>query len=485
MLFNSLGFIMFFLPIVFIGYFLINKTGKYNIAIIWLVIASLFFYSYWNPKYFLLIFLSMVFNYVSGRLINNATKQGTKKILLFGGITGNVLLLGYFKYADFFISNINVIFSTDISLLHLVLPLAISFFTFQQIAYLVDTYRGETKQYNIFTYSLFVTFFPQLIAGPIVHHKEMMPQFATDDNKKIRLDNVSKGVFIFFIGLAKKVAIADTFALWVNDGYANYMNLTSAEAWITSLSYTMQLYFDFSGYVDMAIGIALLFNIKLPINFFSPYKSRNIQDFWRTWHMTLNRFLTQYIYIPLGGSRKGVFRNYLNIFIIFFISGFWHGAGWTFVIWGVLHGVASMISKAWGKVNFKLPFVVSWFITFMFVNAAWVYFRSETVGQAHVILNKMLHLNINNVLNILSAPLQFEIANSYSFVWFTLASPKFVLLFLAIFLAVAFFAKNSIQLLENFKPNLRNIALIQVSLLFVLSVIFFLHKNSEFLYFNF
>ena len=286
----------------------------------------------------------MLFNFLIGTAINKMT---VKKPLLIIGIIGNVAVLGYYKYVDFILSTVNTVAHTNFTLLHIMLPLAISFFTFQQIAYLVDTYKGETAHYNFISYALFVTFFPQLIAGPIVHHKEMMPQFEDTTNKKINYENIAKGLFIFCIGLTKKVAIADTFAVWANDGFANYTLLSNAEVWFTSLAYSMQLYFDFSGYCDMAIGIALLFNIKLPVNFFSPYKALSVQQFWRQWHMTLGRFLTQYIYIPLGGSRKGSLRTYVNVFAIFFISGLWHGAGWTFIIWGTAHGLAVITNRLW------------------------------------------------------------------------------------------------------------------------------------------
>ena len=241
----------------------------------------------------------------------------------------------------------------------MLLPLAISFFTFQQIAFLVDSYRNETKKYSFFTYALFITFFPQLIAGPIVNHQELIPQLEDKKNYFLNPENIAKGIFIFSVGLAKKVGLADTLAIWANDGYANVETLSFLEAWITSLSYTLQLYFDFSGYSDMAIGLALIFNIKLPVNFYSPYKTRNIQEFWKSWHMTLNRFLTHYLYFPLGGSRKGSVRTYINIFIIFLVSGVWHGVVATFIIWGVLHGLASITVRFWGKLNIKLPYLVA------------------------------------------------------------------------------------------------------------------------------
>jgi alginate O-acetyltransferase complex protein AlgI len=480
-----------FFPIVWIVYFLLVRRKSNHIAIAWLVVASLFFYSWWNPKYLLLILGSMFFNYIIRKVMLQRNSNKWRKSFLALGITGNVALLGYYKYADFFISNLNQALQWNLSLLQLMLPLAISFFTFQQIAYLVDSYRNETEEYNFLSYALFVTFFPQLIAGPIVHHKEMMPQFESDEKKKIIWENISKGLFIFIVGLTKKVAIADTLAIWANDGFQNYLHLNTAEAWIASLAYTLQLYFDFSGYCDMAIGIALLFNIKLPINFNSPYKARNIQDFWRRWHITLSRFLTQYIYIPLGGNRKGETRTYINIFIIFAISGFWHGAGWTFIIWGIMHGVASIIVRAWGKVKWQLPFLVSWFITFQFVNAAWVYFRATSVEQANVILQKMFMIDVTSFKNLFSHPLPFASAKNFNYELFSmdnpiaLDNPKIVVVFILTFLLISFIGKNSIERLETFVPNTRVIFWAQGAILFVLATTFFLQKNSEFLYFNF
>ena len=315
----------------------------------------------------------MCFNYAIGSILTKANKEeyyklSSKQILIFG-IFCNIALLGYFKYSDFFIDNINYFTSSNIPTLHLALPLAISFFTFQQISYLVDSYNKEIKQkqHNFLNYSLFVTFFPQLIAGLIVHHKEMMPQFANIKNKVKNYKNIAMGLFIFSMGLFKKVVIADTFAIWANAGFDVASTLNLFEAWATSLSYTFELYFDFSGYTDMAIGIALLFNIKLPINFNSPYKALNIQDFWRRWHITLSRFLRDYVYIPLGGNKKSEVRVYANLMATFLIGGIWHGAGWGFVFWGFLHGMALIMHRAWSKLGFKLYAWVSWLITFNFI----------------------------------------------------------------------------------------------------------------------
>ena len=467
MLFNSYEFIFLFLPITFFIYFYLNYKRLTEASKGFLVFSSLFFYSWWNVAYLPIILSSMLFNYIIGTSLGKIDKDKpkvSKKALLVFGIVANIALLAYFKYMDFFIENINFFTDSNIPLLHLALPLAISFFTFQQIAYLVDSYRGETREYDFLNYALFVTFFPQLIAGPIVHHKEMMPQFNKKRNKFKNYENIQKGLFIFSIGLFKKVVIADTFAVWATKGFDVSTTLNFTEAWITSLSYTFQLYFDFSGYTDMAIGAALLFNIKLPINFNSPYKSLSIQDFWRRWHITLSRFLKDYIYIPLGGNRKGEFRTYTNLMTTFLIGGIWHGAGWTFIFWGFLHGIALVIHRIWNKLGFKLWTWVAWFVTFNFVNIAWVFFRAKSWDDALKVLHAMFDFNMTDSFNI--------IALSY----------------VIVFLFVIFF-KNSNEIIKtNFSKNM---ILFLSSFLFVLSLLQLTNimiqkdKVSEFLYFNF
>lgn len=395
MLFNSFIFIFAFLPITFVIYFYLNKKRLTEASKAFLVFASLFFYSWWNIAYLPIILVSMLINYVFGVSLSKKSEHQRvdKKILLTFGIIANVALLGYFKYADFFIENINFVVNGHIPLLQLTLPLAISFFTFQQIAYLVDSYRGETEEYDFLNYANFVTFFPQLIAGPIVHHSEMMPQFAKNKNKVKNYNNIALGLFIFSIGLFKKAVIADSFAVWATAGFDTATSLNIFEAWTTSLSYTFQLYFDFSGYTDMAIGAALLFNIKLPINFNSPYKATSIQDFWRRWHITLSRFLRDYVYIPLGGNRNGEFRTYNNLLATFIIGGIWHGAGWTFVFWGLLHGLALVIQRVWKQFGLKMNTFFAWFITFNFVNIAWVFFRAKEWEDAVKVLSSMFNFH--------------------------------------------------------------------------------------------
>ena len=429
----------------------------------------------------------MLFNYVVGVSLSKDSEHTkvNKKTLLTVGIIANVALLGYFKYADFLIENVNFVAGSNIPLLHLALPLAISFFTFQQIAYLVDSYRQETKEYDFLNYAVFVTFFPQLIAGPIVHHKEMMPQFANIRSKIINYKNISMGLFIFSIGLFKKTVIADTFAIWATTGFDNATTLNLLEAWATSLSYTFQLYFDFSGYTDMAIGLALLFNIKLPINFNSPYKATNIQDFWRRWHITLSRFLKDYIYIPLGGNRKGNFRTYNNLMATFILGGIWHGAGWTFVFWGFLHGLALVIHRAWNSLGFKLWSWLAWLITFNFINTAWVFFRAKEWDDAMKVFSSMYSLDNIVLPSQLHSKLAFLESYNVRFADFVAnirggKDDTFLWLFLGFLMILIF--KNSVQKMESFKPTKINFTF---SFILIFFAILYISKNSEFLYFNF
>ncbi|PHS36988.1 MAG: membrane-bound O-acyltransferase family protein [Sulfurovum sp.] len=488
MLFNSYEFIFALLPISFFVYFYLNSKRLTEAGKAFLVFSSLFFYSWWNVAYLPIILISMLFNYVVGVSLSKYQEHTkvSKKTLLTFGIIANLALLGYFKYTDFMIDNLNYwIFAEDVPNMNLALPLAISFFTFQQIAYLVDSYRGETREYNFLNYANFVAFFPQLIAGPIVHHKEMMPQFSNIRNKVINYKNISAGLFIFSIGLFKKVIIADTFSVWATVGFDTAETLNFLEAWVTSLSYTFQLYYDFSGYTDMAIGAALLFNIKLPINFYSPYKAKSIQDFWRRWHITLSRFLKDYIYIPLGGNRKNDLRTYNNLMITFILGGIWHGAGWTFVFWGFLHGTALVIQRVWEKLGFRMNGILAWFVTFNFVNIAWVFFRAKEWDDAIKVINGMFSFDtivfpgqLQNKLAFLSPyGIKFDmnwLPNTTIDMW------TFLWLFIGFNLILAF--KNSTQQLESFKLNYKTVLLSGMA--FVIGVLS-LNKVSEFLYFNF
>lgn len=389
MLFNSFEFIFVFLPVVLLAYFGLNRLNLHQWAKGVLVLASLYFYAFFNTSYLPIIVSSILVNY--GVAVEmRKWDEVTKKVLFGIGLLFNLGMLGYFKYTDFMIENVNALFNTNYTLKNILLPLGISFFTFQQLAFVVDTYKNKGRLPKFLDYCNFVTFFPQLIAGPIVLPEEMLPQFEDKANRNPRAKNLFDGIFIFSVGLAKKVIIADSIAVFANAGYnLDLPHYTMAEAWLISLSYTFQLYFDFSGYCDMAIGIGKMFNINLPLNFNAPYRATNFQDFWRRWHITLNRFLTQYVYIPLGGSRRKEVRVYFNIGIVFLISGIWHGAGWTFVVWGICHGIGVMIHRIWKKKGHSMPSWLGMFITFFFINILWVLFRADNMHEAWVIISSM------------------------------------------------------------------------------------------------
>ncbi|PLX92979.1 MAG: membrane-bound O-acyltransferase family protein [Desulfuromonas sp.] len=464
MLFNSPVFIFIFLPLVLIGYFTLNRYHLLLAGKSWLVLASLFFYSYWNPVYLPLILASMLVNYALGTTMGKQSEQAprySRRFILIGGVVTNLGLLGYYKYADFFLDNLAGVTGADFEPLNLALPLAISFFTFQQVAYLVDSYQGETREYDFLNYCLFVTFFPQLIAGPIVHHGEMMPQFERLRTKLLSYKNLSAGLFIFILGLFKKVVIADTFAQWASIGFDHTDEVTFLGAWVVSLSYALQLYFDFSGYTDMAVGAARMFNIKLPLNFNSPYKALSIQDFWRRWHMTLSRWLRDYLYIALGGNRRGAFMTYINLFLTFLLGGLWHGAGWTFVIWGAMHGFGTTLHKLWQTTGIKLPRWSAWLVTFLFVNFAWVFFRAKSFSDADKILSGMLSFQG------VALP---EGIKSNAVTWVVVG------------MLLTVFAPNSMELARRFKPTW---AVTIFTLILALAAIFNLEQVSEFLYFQF
>lgn len=501
MLFNSPVYIFIFLPVVVLVYYWLNRHRLVTAAKSWLVLASLFFYGYWDYRYLMLIIGSVLVNYSLGTAISRAATPikgdhhppPTTKATLVVGILFNLGLLAYFKYADFFLENFNLAFDTSAPMLNLVLPLAISFFTFQQIAYLVDSYQGQTREYDFLNYCLFVTFFPQLIAGPIVHHKEMMPQFENPRNLLLRMNHIAQGVFIFCLGLFKKIFIADSFAVWADQGFNNPETLDFFTAWGTSLSYTFQLYYDFSGYSDMAIGAALLFNIRLPINFNSPYKALNIQDFWRRWHMTLSRWLRDYLYIPLGGNRKGPSRTYVNLFLTFLLGGLWHGAGWTFVLWGALHGIALMAHRLWNRMGLRMPAFPAWLLTFMFANVAWVFFRAESVSGAMAILEGMAGMHglevsaqIENAWGKLSS---YDIEH---LITTTMLLPIDAFWYILVFAIIAFCLPNSLQI-SGYMPYTGRLAFKRgiIAAMFVAYALFYSlvagiqNAPSVFLYFNF
>ncbi len=561
MIFSSITFIFAFLPVVWVVFHLLKRaqfTAHYTFAKVFLICASLFFYAYWKLSYLPILLSSIIVNYCLAHCVLKASSIKmplSPKFYFIIGVIFNLCLLGFFKYTDFFLENFNTFtklahLDFDIPLPHILLPLALSFVTFQQIAFLYDCYKytkgelNENLNMNFIDYALFISFFPQLIAGPIVHHREMMPQFAKMDNSSptkslqetqgiaphfssqttnssqdIQIVNSSllalktdileqksnvqksthttyeflaKGLFIFAIGLFKKTFIADSFAKWANAGFSvvekgEYLNI--AESWATSLSYTFQLYFDFSGYCDMAIGLGLMFGIVLPLNFNSPYKSLNISEFWRRWHITLGRFLTECVYIPLGGSKVSKILNLRNIFIVFFLSGIWHGAGWGFVIWGTLHALAMMVHRCYmwfhqslDKASAFAQFmqtksykVLCWLLTFNFVSLTWIFFRAE---------------NLNGAVNLLKG--------MFGVVWVNLPEEAYkiirlldridgrdnTVLFIVLGFVVCLAFKNSFEKLQTFTPSWK-LSLFVAILLCCAFCSLLGFSYSPFIYFNF
>lgn len=377
MVFSSLEFILFFLPSTLLCYYLFLHLDKKRYALLFILLASLFYYAYWKIENTLIIISSIIVNYTLGNVLSVAKRF--RKILFLISISINIILLFYFKYTIFALETIESITHITFTLPEIILPIGISFFTFQQIAYLSDIYtrKHDPTGEGLLNYSLFICFFPQLVAGPIVHHSEMMPQFASAQARVVNWESIYKGLLIFSIGLAKKVLVADNLSPLVGYAFDKAGSLTFCEATYSALCYTLQLYFDFSGYCDMATGCGLMFNIRLPWNFNSPYKATTIQEFWRRWHMTLSRWLRDYLYIPLGGNRGGTGRTLVNLVLTFLLGGLWHGAAWTFVIWGAMHGLALVVHRLWSQSGKQLARPLSWLLTFSFINLAWIVFRAK------------------------------------------------------------------------------------------------------------
>ena len=395
MLFHSLIYLLLFLPSIFIIYFLLRKFSN-NDGKILLIFSGLIFYGWWNIKFTPLIIFSVLFNYFLSKKIAITEEKNKKKIILLSGIFCNVIYLGIFKYTDFVIENLNYFFELNIETFNLPFPLAMSFFTFQTIAFLIDCYDGEIKNHSLKEYSLFIIFFPQLIAGPIVKFNNMMPQFNSNQNKSINLNNILLGLIIILIGLFKKVIIADNLSINVDSGFENYTQINFIESWITSISYTFQLYFDFSGYIDMATGSALLFNILLPKNFDSPFKACSLINFWKRWHITLFNFLMNYIYFPILRSLKNI--NFLNAMvvtlIVFIISGLWHGPSWGYIIFGTMHGIGLITNHIFNKISsLKVNRFLGWLLTILYVNFTLIFFRCENLYSAFSIIKSMIGFN--------------------------------------------------------------------------------------------
>ncbi len=494
MLFNSPEFLIGFLPVVLAGYFFLAARGSSKAVLVWLTLASLVFYGWWNPAYLWLIGGSMVGNFWLGRLVKPTGVAGRSNrrqrwAWLVFGVATNLLALAYYKYANFFLENWQLVTGQSWDWDKVVLPLAISFFTFTQVAYLVDAWRGQTRRYTFLEYCFFVAFFPQLIAGPIVLHNEMMPQIRRAGAFGWLWENGAIGSAMFILGLFKKVVLADGCAGWASpffDGAANGVTFTATAVWAGVLAYTFQLYFDFSGYSDMAMGLSRIFGLRLPINFASPYRATSIVEFWRRWHITLSRFLKQYLYIPLGGNRRGVWLRYSNLLITMLLGGLWHGAGWTFVIWGALHGLYLVVNHAFNSWVGKLGLLkemetlwmksVGWGLTMGAVTLGWVFFRASDLPTAGRILGMMFGSQAGSAL--VPSP------------WLWLATMAAIVLLLPN--TADYFARVGAVVEERpfrdrwyqWKPTFAH-GLLAGALLFICLGQFFRAAPTEFLYFNF
>lgn len=473
MLFNSYAFIFIFLPITLVGYYGLTALGKIKSAKWWLFSASLYFYTFWTFKNLPILLLSIAFNYTLGNYLISQLNEHKKKNALYLGLAFNICLLSFFKYSDQLPFNLNIF-----------LPLGISFFTIQQIAFIVDSYQGASEKRSFIDYALFVSLFTHITAGPITTAQALIPQLEATENKKFNFDKFSLGIFIFCVGLFKKVIIADTFATWANEGFSQSANLEFFGAWKTSLSYSFQLYYDFCGYSEMAMGIGALFNLNLPQNFNSPFKSKNVIEFWAKWHATLGKFITTYIFTPIVRQMPSMSFWYimLSTFLAMVIVGIWHGAGWTFAIYGALHGLALVLNHIWKKRKKKLPPFLAWFLTFNFVNFAFVIFRAANLQEAKHIYKAMMGLQGVTFPKIIIksvGPLQ-----NYGWKMGTYLKPEdyaVLLMTLGAFLVVKY-TRNLVEQIKEFEAQPKY-ALFSAAL-FVISL-FGLNRVTEFIYLKF
>lgn len=487
MLFNSYLFIFLFFPLVLLGYYGLQYIGQKKLAIGFLVMMSMWFYANDNIEYLFILVTSIILNYLIVEGMDRL-KGKTVRLCFFGaGLVLNLGILFYFKYYDFFIENVNDVIKTDFALLHLMLPLGISFYTFQQLSYVIDAYRRDCEKYGFWEYAAYVSFFPQLIAGPIVYHDELIPQLREKKNHRVCFDNASKGIYAFALGMAKKVLIADTFSKVVVIGYDNISELNTVSVLLVMVCYSLQIYFDFSGYCDMAYGIGYLFNIELPINFNSPYKAASIVEFWDRWHMTLTRFFTKYIYIPLGGSRRGKVRTYMNIMFVFLVSGIWHGANWTFILWGVINGIGNVLTKLLGRFFRWVPRPAGVIANFCFVTFAWSLFRAESIGQARQLWGQLENFGDGTIYapitDMVNGLVEVKVIGRFGGYGIMERYPWLpIMAFMVLVLLACFFFKNTQEKAADSKyGNKRIIWTVILMLWSILS----LSDVSEFLYFNF
>lgn len=476
MLFPTYEFCFLFLPITLCTYFILGKLcHRTKTCHLFLILASWFFYGYFNISYLTILIGSNLFNFtIASAMHFFITKQKNTfaKITFIFGINVNLLLLGYFKYYDFFIENINFIFQSNLTVMHIILPLGISFFIFQQILFLVEQYRNRLAPGLFIDYLLFVSFFPQLVAGPIVKYEEIISQLHEKDHERPNSDNLSRGIYLFVIGLFKKIILADSLALIANNGFA-LTEYGFCSAWVTSISYTLQIYFDFSGYSDMARGLGRMFNISLPVNFDSPYRSGSIREFWKRWHITLGRTLRECIYIPLGGNRNGLAVFILATMTTFFLSGLWHGAAWTFILWGTLYGLLIILEKifSWEK---RVPYLIRRITTLSCINFLWVLFRAESIPKALSIYRGMFYFTDFDLRQTASLASSFGVG--------MISQLGYLILFLVGGLSLVLASPNSTQLDTHFRCNVRTCAFCIVLLL---TSVIGMTRVSNFIYFNF
>lgn len=487
MLFNSYIFTLVFLPLCLAGYFGLNRLGRYTLAQFFLFGMSLWFYGYFHPSYLVIMVGSIVGNYLFTLLLAKLRRPMARKAAMVTAVLLNLGVLFYFKYFDFFLANVNRLIGTSFSGLNVMLPLGISFFTFQQVGYIVDAYRGELRRYPFVQYACFVSYFPQLIAGPIVTHDELIPQFLDESKKHFQWENFAQGLYMFALGAAKKVLLADTFGKVSAWGFGDVLGLDTTNAILVALAYTIQIYFDFSGYCDMATGMARMMNIDLPMNFNSPYKALTIGEFWDRWHMTLTRFLTKYIYFPLGGSRKGAVRTYCNILIVFLASGLWHGAAYTYILWGLVHGILSIIGRRWKGWFQSLHPALSWGLTFSMIVLTMSLFRSNTVTDFLNLCKAVVHMQFGPISDqitgaFLLPELGFLMKTIPAFLYLDYYPGALVLLAYGFAMGLILGPKNSREHMLAFRPTPAR--MVGTALLLAWCILSF-SGVSTFLYFNF
>ena len=505
MLFNSYFFIFVFLPLSLAGWYLLNRLKRYKLAQGYLIGMSLWFYAWYNVSFLWVMLGSCLFNFGVSFFLSGRDTPRMRRFLLITGCVVNIGALGIFKYYNFFVENVNAVFGADFQTRNILLPLGISFFTFQQLSYLIDRCRGDAPHYGLMDYLSFVTFFPSLISGPIVLHASTVPQFQDETRRRFSAESFSRGVMQFSIGLAKKVLLADTLALAVNYGYENIAALDAPAALAAAVGYTLELYFDFSGYSDMAIGVGKMFRIEIPENFNSPYRATSVKDFWKRWHMTLSRFLQTYVYFPLGGSRKGKLRTFVNTMITFLVSGLWHGANWTFIFWGFLHGLgvaaAGIVGnrKASGEKNAGRKLqgkgirnralrLLCQFATFAYVCMAFVFFRADSIQDGFLLLSRIFSFHVDGQLVQMAAAMEpseiYIVTKALSLIAPSLVGAAQIVAMIFM-LAVSFFVltrKNTVQIISRKEISFR--FTMWLAFLFAWSVIS-LSGVSTFVYFSF